>query len=906
LSLQIVSSEYTKHRLESLHQNIAVYRHPDHLPDSQDIESSITASLQNLTLDAAGVSKLSRDNLKGLYGTRDDMILYWAHHEKLCLIDGKIAFMGGLDLCYGRWDTYQHAITDVHPTDLNETVFPGQDYNNARVLDFQDVSHWEDNQLDRKVTPRMGWSDVSVSIYGPIVEDLRRHFVDRWNFIYDTKYHAQNDPRYSRLALYVRPTSFPGQESGSHPRPQSQQSQGSHAASPLSGGQGESYASRPLPGSHGQYGPSSSQSPEQHTLTPASGHYPQSQQPQGSQTVPGASSPLGGQVESYPGPPSSYGQHGPPSSQHTGQYSPAPALGHYPQSQGSQAVPGASPPSGGQVESYSSGPSSSYGQHGPPTSQPTGQYSPAPALGHYPQSQQPQGSQAVPGGSPPPGGQVESYSSGPPSSYGQHGHPTSHPTGQYSSVAAPDHYPQSQRPQGSGIVPGVSPPPEGQTESYPSEPPGSYGQHGHQGAYGSQPSGGQQFPPPPPGPPSSSQPGAGYQTQYVPGGYGSNFSSSTYNAPHYSPATSQAAQGPYFPPPPTQELDKSQSHSQTRGLGDDSKGSGSTYQQHEYERGLRSESQRLRGDLTGFGNVLRGQLAGQVRQYQDRYLGSRGRHDPHPKGSMWCQIVRSSSKWSNGTPTEHSIANAYATIIRDSHHFVYIENQFFITATSDQQKPVQNMIGAAIVERILRAARAGEKYKIIVVIPSVPGFPGDLRDESTLGTRAIMEFQYNSINRGGYSIMEIIAREGYNPMDYIRFYNLRNYDRINVNSSMLHAEQRSGVDYEDARKHHEVAALGHPGHGLGAPGSAFDTTAPFQQYQQAAQQAQHGYRHGPSRWDSVSQCYMLDGEDIRNVPWDSDVPEIDAFVSEELYVHTKVGTSHYTACGNISDLDICR
>ena len=256
---------------------------------------------------------------------------------------------------------------------------------------------------------------------------------------------------------------------------------------------------------------------------------------------------------------------------------------------------------------------------------------------------------------------------------------------------------------------------------------------------------------------------------------------------------------------------------------------------------------------------------------------------------MSCQIVRSCTKWSNGVPTEHSIADAYAAIIRDSHHFVYIENQFFITATSDAQNPVKNRIGAAIVERILRAARAGQKYKIIVVIPSVPGFAGDLHDESSLGTRAIMEFQYNSINRGGHSILEVVAKEGYNPLDYIRFYNLRNYDRINVSRSMLQVEQRSGVDYEDARKQHDFAEVGTGGYGPGGPSSStrgFDTNAPFQEYQQTAQQMSYGSGNG--RWDSVSECYMLDGEDIRNVPWDSDIPEIDAFVSEELYIHTKV------------------
>ena len=105
-----VDSAHTKHRLESLHPNIAVFRHPDHLPDAQTLQSSFLSSLQNLSLTAAAASKLPGDALKALYGMNDDVILYWAHHEKMCLIDSKIAFMGGLDLCFGRWDMNQHPV----------------------------------------------------------------------------------------------------------------------------------------------------------------------------------------------------------------------------------------------------------------------------------------------------------------------------------------------------------------------------------------------------------------------------------------------------------------------------------------------------------------------------------------------------------------------------------------------------------------------------------------------------------------------------------------------------------------------------------------------------------------------------------------------------------------------------
>jgi phospholipase D1/2 len=147
------------------------------------------------------LTKLPEDGLKALYGVNDDIILYWAHHEKLCLIDGKMAFMGGLDLCFGRWDTNSHPIADAHPTDINQILFPGQDYNNARIYDFEDVSNYDRNKLKRTESSRMGWSDLSICIQGPMIEDLRAHFVQRWNFIYWEKYDVQKDARYHALSL---------------------------------------------------------------------------------------------------------------------------------------------------------------------------------------------------------------------------------------------------------------------------------------------------------------------------------------------------------------------------------------------------------------------------------------------------------------------------------------------------------------------------------------------------------------------------------------------------------------------------------------------------------------------------------------------------------------------------------
>ena len=67
--------------------------------------------------------------------------------------------------------------------------------------------------------------------------------------------------------------------------------------------------------------------------------------------------------------------------------------------------------------------------------------------------------------------------------------------------------------------------------------------------------------------------------------------------------------------------------------------------------------------------------------------------------------------------------------------------------------------------------------------------------------------------------MEEIDKAGVRPMDYIRFYNLRNYDRINVTPTMQQAQQQSGLSYDDARRQYESQlGTGYGGYGeINAP-----------------------------------------------------------------------------------------
>ncbi|PSS05276.1 phospholipase D p1 [Coniella lustricola] len=374
------NSAHTKHALQALcpegspgYGNIRIMRHPDH----------------NVLENAA------------------DMTFYWAHHEKFIVIDYELAFIGGLDLCFGRWDNHQHQLSDLHPEGIQNEIWPGQDFNNNRVMDFQNVQDWKQNELSKADYGRMPWHDVAMGVIGPCVYDIAEHFVLRWNFVKRDKY--KRDDRFDWLQLRGR------------------------------------------------------------------------------------------------------------------------------QAEDEDLI----------------------------------------------------------------------------------------------GVQRPKH------------------------------PVGDYVLH------------------------------------------------------------------PYTP-------------------------------------------------------------------MEDKHLENRG--------TVHAQIIRSSADWSSGILQDHSIQNAYSDIIRKAEHFVYIENQFFITATGDQQAPIINTIGRAIVEAVVRAGKEGRKFRVIIMIPAIPGFAGDLRLPAATGTRAIMDYQYRSILRGEHSIFEQVRKEGVDPTQHIFVFNLRSYDRINKTIAISKQEEQSGLKYQDVQR----------------------------------------------------------------------------------------------------------
>ncbi|KAK0243927.1 phospholipase D [Armillaria nabsnona] len=497
-----MSSWHTKHTLDDLHPNINCLRHPDHI------------------------------------GSKDS-VQFWSHHEKVVVVDNHYACIGGLDLCFGRWDTHNHPLADVHPTDFSRTLFPGQDYNNARIMDFKDVRWYASNTLSILESARMPWHDVHMSLSGPVVLDIVQHFVERWNEIKKRKYRDKADIDWLSLPHDV--DAAPNEAVARHPHR--------------------------------------------------------------------------------------------------------------------------------------------------------------------------------------------------------------------------EHWAEVGR---------------------------KYRQRWHHHVHGDEEEESEEEP--------------GYERPATP--------------------------------------------------------------------------------------------------------------------SCRVQVVRSVSDWSHGVLTEHSIQNAYIQLILEANHFIYIENQFFISATKEGGAVV-NLIGKALVERIVRAAQEGKKFQVIICIPELPGFAGNVKDESSLKT--IMAGQYRTMNRGGSSIYEEIRKAGYEPLDYIRFFHLRSYDRINSPAGYIaKMEEISGVKFHEAQVALARVWIGDVSEGIqkevtiALPKATTDglvvtdksekkkddsiIKVPIPETEEAANEiirrwegASEQIRDDELVSDSVAQHMLDDKTRLADELWEgSEEEELSAYVSELLYIHSKL------------------
>eukprot|EP01080_Neovahlkampfia_damariscottae_P009934 gene9934-2255_t len=131
-----LGSSYAKEYLNSLHKNITVVRDPEHYS-----------------------------------------LIHWSHHQKTVIIDQNIAFVGGLDIAYNRWDDENYSLFD------HENKFiPGMDYVNPMISSGKSVGDNLKSFLKRDRDPRMPWRDIHTMVSGLSARDVARNFAQRWNF----------------------------------------------------------------------------------------------------------------------------------------------------------------------------------------------------------------------------------------------------------------------------------------------------------------------------------------------------------------------------------------------------------------------------------------------------------------------------------------------------------------------------------------------------------------------------------------------------------------------------------------------------------------------------------------------------------------------------------------------------
>jgi phospholipase D1/2 len=76
--------------------------------------------------------------------------------------------MGGIDLCYSRYDTKDHKLFDDENYEARNGYFPGLDYSNVMIKDFDRPTVAADTKKEPpndKETPRMPWYNFSIQYY---------------------------------------------------------------------------------------------------------------------------------------------------------------------------------------------------------------------------------------------------------------------------------------------------------------------------------------------------------------------------------------------------------------------------------------------------------------------------------------------------------------------------------------------------------------------------------------------------------------------------------------------------------------------------------------------------------------------------------------------------------------------
>ena len=155
----------------------------------------------------------------------------------------------------------------------------------------------------------------------------------------------------------------------------------------------------------------------------------------------------------------------------------------------------------------------------------------------------------------------------------------------------------------------------------------------------------------------------------------------------------------------------------------------------------------------------------------------------HSAHNVNIQLLRSVAQWSASLEPEKSIYHAYLDMIKNAEHFIYIENQFFVSSQKGFFRYVQNEIQSVLVERIVKAHKANEDFYVILVIPLKPEFPADWDSNDWNGDalRSVTYWNQATLYHGNDSLFAKLEKNNISKeiaKKYVSVYSLRTFDQI--------------------------------------------------------------------------------------------------------------------------------
>lgn len=116
---------------------------------------------------------------------------------------------------------------------------------------------------------------------------------------------------------------------------------------------------------------------------------------------------------------------------------------------------------------------------------------------------------------------------------------------------------------------------------------------------------------------------------------------------------------------------------------------------------------------------------------------------------------------------------------------------------------VKNQITESLSKRILRAFREKKPFKVFIIMPLLPGFEGDVGGATGNSLRIITYWNYASICRGKYSLIQRLLDAGIkDPSEFVSFHSLRTHsildgnlvtELIYVHSKLLIADDKTVI-----------------------------------------------------------------------------------------------------------------